>query len=126
MIQNLSAIDTNTHEGRYLMAAIAKLTSESQSDKTPDQVLGQLAVLVDIMYKDATAIDKIVPTVELPFEEQLSRLLNKNSKENESNAPDFILGEYLQNCLLAFDKAVNWREKWYGREKRHAEFSTIS
>lgn len=36
--------------------------------------------------------------------------------ENDSNTPDFILAEYLIDCLKSFDKAVNRREQWYGRE----------
>jgi basic membrane lipoprotein Med (substrate-binding protein (PBP1-ABC) superfamily) len=30
-LQNLSDVNTNTQEGRYLMAALAKLTTESQT-----------------------------------------------------------------------------------------------
>lgn len=37
--------------------------------------------------------------------------------ENGSNTPDFILAQYLVNCLLSFNSAVQCREKWYGREK---------
>lgn len=36
--------------------------------------------------------------------------------ENGCNTPDFILAEYLIDCLKTFDKAVNRREEWYGRE----------
>lgn len=42
-------------------------------------------------------------------------MLNRHSAENGSNTPDFILGQYLVDCLKAFDKATNAREKWYGR-----------
>jgi hypothetical protein len=43
-------------------------------------------------------------------------LINSNSVENGSNTPDFILGQYMLDCLLAFDRAVNARESWYGRK----------
>ena len=39
--------------------------------------------------------------------------INKYSAENESNTPDWILAEYLMDCLVAFDKATNKREDWY-------------
>lgn len=46
---------------------------------------------------------------------EISNLLNKYSAENGSDTPDFILAEYLMGCLAAYDKAVQTREKWYGR-----------
>ncbi len=48
---------------------------------------------------------------------EIEQAINKNSLENESDTPDFILAEYLTDCLRAFDKAVNRREKWYGRKE---------
>jgi hypothetical protein len=48
--------------------------------------------------------------------ESLQRLLNQCSAENGSNTPDFILANYLTDCLTAFDRAVGAREQWYGRK----------
>ena len=45
--------------------------------------------------------------------EDIEQVLNKYSLENGSATPDFILAEYLINCLRMFDKAVNNREEWY-------------
>jgi len=47
------------------------------------------------------------------FENELRALINRQSKENGSNTPDFILAKFLNECLSAFDKAVNERHKWY-------------
>ncbi len=52
------------------------------------------------------------------FREELRYLINRYSIENASNTPDFILGEYMQNCLNAFEVAVQQRETWYGRDAR--------
>lgn len=41
--------------------------------------------------------------------------INYESVENDSNTPDFILGEYLVDCLEAFTRTSRAREKWYGR-----------
>lgn len=49
------------------------------------------------------------------FQDDLQELINKYSKENESNTPDFILAEYLVDCLNTFDKVSKAREHWYGR-----------
>ena len=48
------------------------------------------------------------------FRSELTAQLNKHSKENSSNTPDFILRDYLCDCLRAFDKASLAREEWYG------------
>lgn len=49
------------------------------------------------------------------FRDELEALINRNSRENGSNTPDFLLAAFLTDCLLAFDKTTNLREKWYGR-----------
>ena len=41
--------------------------------------------------------------------------LNCESAENGSDTPDWILAEYLLDCLATWDKAVQAREKWYNR-----------
>lgn len=53
------------------------------------------------------------------FRKELEQLINKHSKENGSNTPDFILAEFLHNCLIAFDQAVDRRETWYGRNTQN-------
>jgi len=49
------------------------------------------------------------------FEEELVSLINIKCREGESNTPDFILAEYMSDCLKAFNKSVNKREEWHGR-----------
>ena len=51
----------------------------------------------------------------MALREDIQHAINCNSAENGSNTPDFLLAEYLTDCLAAFDKAVASREKWYGR-----------
>lgn len=57
------------------------------------------------------------------FQRELEGLLNRHSKENGSNTPDFILSVYLMSCLEAFDHAVNHRNHWYGEMKKHESSS---
>jgi hypothetical protein len=54
------------------------------------------------------------------LENDISKLLNSYSAENDSNTPDFILAQYLMACLAAFNVAVQQRETWYGRDARPA------
>jgi hypothetical protein len=50
----------------------------------------------------------------ITLRDELTALLNKHSRENISNTPDFILAYYLLDCLSAFDKATLQRDDWYG------------
>lgn len=115
-IQNLSEVDSNTREGRYLIAAIAKITTESQTDKTPDEVLEQCYLLQEKMFKDDLDVPTQTPNDNRPpFVDALQTLINQYSAENGSNTPDFILANFVFKALINFDDAVNHREKWYGR-----------
>jgi hypothetical protein len=49
------------------------------------------------------------------FRDELQALINRYSKENGSDTPDFILASYLEQCLKAFDQATKDRDAWYGQ-----------
>ena len=47
------------------------------------------------------------------FRERLARAINCFSMENGSNTPDFVLAQFLVDCLCAFDKAAQHPEtRW--------------
>ena len=45
------------------------------------------------------------------FVGELKSLINKHSQENASNTPDFTLAMFLENCLEAWNEAVQQRER---------------
>lgn len=45
---------------------------------------------------------------------ELTKLLNYYSVESDSNTPDFILAEYLLECLRAYNHVIASREQWLG------------
>ena len=49
------------------------------------------------------------------FRKELETLINSHSMENGSNTPDFILADFLTDCLQAFDKATVERHGWKTR-----------
>ena len=51
------------------------------------------------------------------FTKELTELLNRHSKENESNTPDFILAQHLLDSLTLFNTTMDSRKKW---NERHA------
>lgn len=51
----------------------------------------------------------------ISFREELEGLINKHSYERYSDTPDFILANYIMNCLDTFTVITKQREKWYGR-----------
>lgn len=52
------------------------------------------------------------------FRKQLEKLINEHSLENQSDTPDFILAEFLENCLKSFDYAILQRNSFYKKEKK--------
>lgn len=48
------------------------------------------------------------------FLESLGELINMYSIENGSDTPDYLLAEYLSDCLIAYQKVVTKRDKWFG------------
>ena len=53
---------------------------------------------------------------ESEFRRDLQTLINRHSRENDSGTPDFILARYLDQCLAAFNDAMQARARWYGFE----------
>lgn len=47
--------------------------------------------------------------------DDLRTLVNRRSRENASNTPDFILAQFMHDCLNAYEMAVTRRAEWYGR-----------
>lgn len=117
MIQTISEINTNCAEGRLLMAALAKLTTESQTDKTPDEVIAQCNELANDMYKEAGPLPESESYERPTFGKALERLINCYSLESGSNTPDYILAEYMKNNLENFHNATRLRDNWYGGKR---------
>ena len=51
----------------------------------------------------------------ISFQDALQNLINAHSMENGSDTPDFLLAEYLCDCLATYEVIIEKREKWYGR-----------
>ncbi len=47
---------------------------------------------------------------------ELITLLNRYSRENVSDTPDFILRDYMWDSLKAFERGVKRRDQWYGHK----------
>jgi len=52
------------------------------------------------------------------FQKRLAGLINELSLENLCDTPDFILAEYLTDCLYQHARIINKRENWYGRPSK--------
>lgn len=48
------------------------------------------------------------------FKTQLQDLINTHSREDDSDTPDFLLAEYLINCLENYELIVNKRSSFLG------------
>lgn len=70
-------------------------------------------------------LESKITNEEEEFRSELATLLNKYSKENGSNTPDFVLADYLISCLEAYNQTVNDRDGWY-QEQNELQFIEIS
>ena len=49
----------------------------------------------------------------MSIREEVRTILNKASRENKSDTPDYILADYLMGCLIIGEKLINDRESYY-------------
>jgi hypothetical protein len=73
------------------------------------------ALVREVMRPSAKEVDMISRGSD--FANELESLINKHSMEQESDTPDFILAQYLLNCLNVFNLATQARTMWYGGKK---------
>lgn len=59
------------------------------------------------------------------FMYELEKLINRFSRESDSNTPDFILAEYLNTALSNFNSATNARTGWYRGNQPVEKLSTF-
>lgn len=52
----------------------------------------------------------------MTFYEELTKLINKHSMENESDTPDYILMEFIKGVLKAYNDTIKKREERAGRK----------
>lgn len=55
------------------------------------------------------------------FEDEIRAVINKHTMEGRSNTPDYILAEYIGECLHAFENATMRRDAWWGVHLRPGE-----
>lgn len=59
------------------------------------------------------------------FNKELRFLINKHSLENGSNSPDWILADYLEGCLLNFNRTLQQRDGFYGEHQLGSETKKV-
>jgi hypothetical protein len=58
--------------------------------------------------------EEVVQETDLtPLEQDLRDVINKHSRDNASDTPDFALAMYLAGCLSAYEEAIQQRNKWH-------------
>lgn len=60
-IKSLEEINTDIPEGRLLMAALAMLTTQCYTDKTPDEIIEKAEKLVAVMFAGPPQINNHNP-----------------------------------------------------------------
>lgn len=111
------------HDGKWIYELCENLSDEItypflSSRATFDTVEMAISHCRDIAILSDEGIHiRYYPTmVERSFQDELRALINKHSKENDSDTPDYILAEYLNSCLEAYNHATKLRTTWYSPE----------
>jgi len=58
---------------------------------------------------------KLSQNEEIDFKGELAKAINKYCIENGSNTPDFVIADYLFECIRNLETAINDRAAWFGR-----------
>lgn len=92
-----------------LLGAIARgWCSNENSGKEMDVTLA-LAIAREV----EDALHASETPLEPSFYGELRALINRHSKENGSNTPDYLLAAFLDDCLRTFETTVRRRDAWY-------------
>lgn len=78
---------------------------------------GFAGVLVSLAEDETRPLDSYPVSPQESFRSELTRLINRYSRENASDTPDFLLSEYLLRSLDNFDQVTRERDTWFGRTK---------
>lgn len=113
-LPNLSSINTNTIEGRLLIAAMSEMSVKIYPQNDPDEILQMVHSNAEYIYKNASDLPSYEPQKKPLLEEALRDIINSYSIENRSDTPDYILAQYLSNCLANYESCVKSRDKWFG------------
>lgn len=76
--------------------------------KNMDEIISD--VISKLQFMKCEKLDEIV-TEETMFNRELTSLLNKYSKENSSNTPDYVLSSYLIGCLKNYNHTISLKTK---------------
>jgi len=95
----------------FLAGEVDENTQLSADSHKHIKPIGELSVAINEPYNPSPDIKERDGNT---FTKELETLINRYSKENGSNTPDFILAEYLNDCIIHFNKAVMRRSEWYG------------
>ena len=110
-IQGISVEDIK----KWLVDEQDRLRADNYWLRVKDMTLDFIATAIKKKIEGET--QKIGGVMET-FRQELETLINRYSLENGSNTPDFILADYLMECLQNFDKTMGARSKWYGHEDK--------
>jgi hypothetical protein len=106
-----AAVTTLRDLGKNL--ELGQPASQSDTPRNENSVQGWLGPHCPVASGEDTNVQQPVK-----FREALTALLNRYSKENGSNTPDYLLANFLIGCMDAFDLTVRRRDEWRGTEAK--------
>lgn len=111
IIKGKTILHNTVTEAVFLAGEVDEITQLSAASHQHIKPIGELSEAINEPYNPYPEIKE---RDGVPFIGALQDLINRYSKENGSNTPDYILANYLNDCLDIFGKAVMKRSEWYG------------
>lgn len=87
-------------------------TPQAEIEATADTPIDPADIHSDDLMLSAVVSEEVTPLT--PVAEEIRVVLNRYSAEAPSGTPDYILANYLIDCLKAFNEAVSLRAVWRG------------
>lgn len=81
-----------------------------------DPTLETVSALVGELRKNPNIVNVGIRELESPnqnFQKSLETLINRFSKESDSNTPDYMLASFLMGCLENWNRHIGERDKWH-------------
>lgn len=69
---------------------------------------------IDNTRTELSELKKSIPVLNSTFQQELTELINRYSRKETSNTPDFVLAEFIGQILKAWDRAATARDKFFG------------
>jgi hypothetical protein len=102
------------HRGVRGVGGDASKRAEVSDDVPTDELVARLQAERDDLRNEVARLRTRVAHTPAGVASDLAAILNRMSRENASNTPDFLLADFMLGCLDVYERTLQQRERWLG------------